>query len=375
MEGIGDGDAVEGDGLLEGNGTVQRDEVMAGEGAAGDESAGGMDFDGGWMIDGEELDGVEVEDFAEFLGDLEGEKAVFWNEGTGVADADDFLGIRLDVAAWGNGQTDRSGAEEIGDESEAGAVPGIEVGTGTGGDGEFDEVEDDAGFDGDVDGGKLGVEPADGDGIELGLFADADFDGELLDGAKGAPGTGADLDAGAQAGEIGAVAEESDLDGVVGIAAVIAEEAEAAAGKGNDEIGVAVLVEVGGDEVGDFGQALETVFAGDLGEAEAPAIAPEPDAFTAPGEDIEPAIVVEVDEAEMGEAMIAGGEPSGIAEAAEVDVDGLVGEQGDVVAEIVVEIAGGEGAGHGPVVGLIGGGEGTAALIEQDEGRLVFAGE
>ena len=166
---------------------MDADDGVGRERPAGDELAGGVDLHPGRVVHGDHAGGVEVKDLAELLRDLEHPAAVATREGGVGAHAHELLGIGLDVAALRDRQAHGRGAQEVRDERKSFPVPCVQVGARPRGHGELDELEGDLRFHGDVHGGELGVEPADGDGVEPGMLADADLDGELLHGAKGAP--------------------------------------------------------------------------------------------------------------------------------------------------------------------------------------------
>ena len=89
------------------------------------------------------------------------------------------------------------------------------------------------------------VDPVDVERIQLLVLADADFDGQLRDAVRMVRQCPAvSFDAHAQAAEVGAIADQPQLELLVGIAAVIAEQLQPPVASAQEQIGVAVIVEV-----------------------------------------------------------------------------------------------------------------------------------
>ncbi len=172
---------------------------------------------------------------------------------------------------------DDGGADDIGDEGVAGAVPGEEGGAGAAA---TVELGEDVGLvfglgEGDVGllidlvlGDAGGPEKAN----EIGFVGRPEA-GQDLGLAGGLPflpeAVGEDLDLGADAGLVVGDALERNAEGVVAVAALVLEQKGGAVGLGDQEVGRAVVGEVGGEEeLGrDEMELVEVKEGADVGEA------------------------------------------------------------------------------------------------------------
>src|SRR5215510_8914877 len=85
------------------------------------------------MIHYHERGFIEIKNLSQLFGDTNLISAVSGWKLAFIAQAEDFFRIRVDVTALTDRQTERRSAEDISDKLEATAVPGEQVGTGTGG--------------------------------------------------------------------------------------------------------------------------------------------------------------------------------------------------------------------------------------------------
>src|SRR5438477_4140526 len=91
------------------------------------------------------------------------------------------------------------------------------------------------------------------------------------------------------------MADEPQLELIIRVSTVVAEESQAALGAAEHEVGIAIIVEIGrGKRVdGQIGEFVEAEVGGRFTEASLAEIAPDSEAF-AKGANVEPAIVVVV---------------------------------------------------------------------------------
>ena len=82
------------------------------------------------------------------------------------------------------------------------------------------------------------------DGIELRVFADAEFDRERLHGADGPPVAGGDFDAHADSAGVGAIADELKFQLSIGVAAIVAEQLQPVPRDAEQQVRIAVIVKV-----------------------------------------------------------------------------------------------------------------------------------
>ena len=214
-----------------------------------------------------------------------------------IADPDEFLGIGIDVASGGEGETEGRGAEDVGDEAKCFSVPGVEIRAGTFLDGEFESEEGLFAVDGPFGGALWPIEPMDEKRIERLVFADSDLDGKTIDGANKAEFAGLNFDAGTDAAGVRAIADEADFDLSVGVAALVAQIAESAGADRDEGVGIAIQIEVGETNFGNVGQLIQAELRRAVFESGETKVAPGAK-LLAEGPEVEPAVVVVIDGAE-----------------------------------------------------------------------------
>ena len=262
----------------------------------------GVDFGAGWHIDGEQFSFVEIQDFAQFLGELQAVVATDRFEVRLVADPHDLVRVGVDVSTLGDRQAKRRRTEQVGDKAMFFTVPSVEVRAGAGRQNQLGEGDGFAGLHLHIEVEKGEVEPAGVERMEQFVFANADLDGQRLDGTLESQARGDGLDLDADTAGVGAVAVKANLELLVSVASVVAEIFQAG-GVCEQQVGVAVAIDVGGGKLGDLaGERVEAKRSADMGEAANALVAKRLQAV-ADGEDIEPAVVVVINEADRGDGL------------------------------------------------------------------------
>ena len=286
---------------------MQRHDLVFGKGLSGHQFAGRMHLGAGRMIDDDELRLVKVENFAKLFSNLNYVASVARSEGGFIPDADILERIGIDEARVRDAQPDGRSAQQISDEAEALPVPRIKIRAGAGGPLELFQHDGMASLDFDLVVVDHGIEPAHADGIDRRMFADANLDGEPLHGSSDAQIARGDFQPHAQSAGVGAASEQLQLELVIGIAAVVAKELQAAAFERQNQIRVAIAIKVCGCE--ELHLAARRRLREQRGRQVAKTVIAEiaPDAQSvACGHDVEPAVIVVVEEQQSGGAEIAG---------------------------------------------------------------------
>ena len=107
----------------------------------------------------------------------------------------------------------------------------------------------------------------------------------------------------------------------------------------------------------------------------AAAVAPDTEPIRAPGDEVQPAIVVVVEGAHLLDPVLLGGEAHGFTESAEIQGHRGFGHQRHVGPEVVVEITDGQASGHRPIRGLGPGRQAVPTLVGQNPGPFSSACE
>ena len=141
------------------------------------------------------------------------------------------------------GESYRRRAEDVGQEAEPGAIPGVEVRAGARRVLGLDEVDHLLRVGAHPKQG-LGIGPAGEDRFDVLVASHADLHGLALDAAQGSPIAGVELDVQADAAEIRSVSDGAKLDQAIGVGPVVAEELDSASLDLEEAVNVAVLIKV-----------------------------------------------------------------------------------------------------------------------------------
>ena len=145
--------------------------------------------------------------------------------------------------AGSGGETYRRRAENVGQEAEPGAIPGVEVRAGARRVLGFDEVDHLLRVGAHPKQG-LGIGPAGEDCFDVFMASHADLHGLALDAAQGSPIAGVELDVQADAAKIRSVSDGAKLHQAVGVGPLVAEEPDSARLSLQHAVNVAVLIKV-----------------------------------------------------------------------------------------------------------------------------------
>ena len=256
----------------------------------------GMHFRAWLVVHHHQFCFVQIEHFTQLLGDLKLVVSVARNEGLLVSNPNQLFRIGLDIAALGHRQTERRSSQNICDKLEPFSIPHIHVGTGAFLDRQLQSEERLPAIERQFRRALGPVEPMHQKRIQLLVFPDAQLHRQALNRPDQAQPAGFDLDFAAKPAGVGTSPEQPHFDLRIGVAALIAQETQSPVRQGDDDIRIAVQIEI--SEV-DFRhraaiELIEAELSGLLlksGEAEIP---PDPDFFSDQPE-IQPTVAVIID--------------------------------------------------------------------------------
>ncbi len=133
LEQVGAIAAVQACGGAQRHAVFQRPQLPGRKRRAGAELVGGVHLRAGGVVHHDQFGFIEVQHLAQFLGDLHHVASVARAEAGLVAQPDVLAGVGGGKHGVGHAQAQRRRAEQVGDETEPLAVPGVQVGAGAGG--------------------------------------------------------------------------------------------------------------------------------------------------------------------------------------------------------------------------------------------------
>ena len=237
----------------------------------------------------------------------------------------------------------------------------------------FRDAQHGAGIDLHVHHGGTQTQPAGGDGIQLLVLAETNLNRQSSHASRQPHAAGGDFDTDADAAGIRARPGKVEFKLRVSVATVIAQQPQTLIGKDQQQIRVAIIVEVRRNHGLDRANFVEAELRGDFLKIPSAEIAPDAQPWTR-GDDVQPAVVIVIGQRERSHSPVAQRNDLPFLHSVE-DAPQFVGPGHDQIGpKILVQVAHRHCAAGGPISRAVSIGERAAANFREQQRGPAFAG-